>query len=116
MGPNCLSRTAAPRRRRTVFFVVLLLALSIGTGLWLSLSLLVSPVIMAQEDTDTGFAHGINPLGGGEGGPLLGGGGGGADPFLRQLTFYNDTPVTIWPVFQVPQDTNCKALLGNKLL
>lgn len=39
-----------------------------------------------------------------------------SDPFQRHLTFYNDTPVTIWPVFQAPQDSNCKDVLGSKLL
>src|SRR5262249_32204561 len=58
--------------------------------LWLSLSLVMSPAVEAQE-----LEH---------------------DPFQRRLVFYNDTPVTIWPVFQAPQDSNCKAELGSKLL
>ncbi len=55
--------------------------------LWLGLSLLVSPAAMAQDD-----------------------------PFQRHITFFNDSPVTIWPVFQVPQDANCKGELAGKEL
>jgi len=58
--------------------------------LWLSLSLVMLPAVEAQE-----LEH---------------------DPFQRRLVFYNDTPVTIWPVFQAPQDSNCKAELPGKLL
>lgn len=38
------------------------------------------------------------------------------DPFQRTLTFYNDSPVTIWPVFQSPQDSNCQFRLVDATL
>jgi hypothetical protein len=40
-----------------------------------------------------------------------------SDPFQRHFTFYNDTPVTIWPVFQAPQSDNCTVNVpGSTLL
>ena len=61
--------------------------------LWLSLSLLISPAVMAQVVSDV------------------------ADQFQRHFTFYNDTPVTIWPVFQAPQSDNCTVdIPGSTLL
>ena len=42
--------------------------------------------------------------------------GGGDDPFQRHVIFHNETPVTIWPVFQAPQDSNCTKELPGKLL
>ena len=38
------------------------------------------------------------------------------DPFQRTVTFSNDTPVTIWPVFQSPQDSNCVSYVDEAYL
>lgn len=99
--------------------------------LWLSLSLLLSPVVMAQDQTplpsDSAEMTGTPEIAGGpdvsetsENPPTQEVSGTeepldleGTDDFLRKIIFHNDLPFTVWPVIQAGQDSNCVGLFSD---